>query len=192
MSLLASHYGVRGVGIWALGMESDDTQMIATLDGISPGAPPGTVRVDLVECAGHGLPGHPCGFRFGGLGGVRGARAPASATPASGASGGGAGATSASVNSPATSTPPAAPTTTTTAAFITGIYNGATVALTPIPSSEVLGLVPAGTLTDFQTDEVEYSCLDGVSLDVYDNVNGTAVAEAITPSDCIAQDFQLP
>ena len=42
VSQMASHYGVRGVGIWALGMESDDAQMIATLDGISPGAPPGT------------------------------------------------------------------------------------------------------------------------------------------------------
>ncbi|HVT42732.1 MAG TPA: glycosyl hydrolase family 18 protein, partial [Acidimicrobiales bacterium] len=42
VSQLATHYGVRGVGIWALGMESDDAKMIATLDGISPGAPPGT------------------------------------------------------------------------------------------------------------------------------------------------------
>jgi Glycosyl hydrolases family 18 len=42
ISQVASHYGVRGVGIWALGMESDGAQMIAALDGISPGAPPGT------------------------------------------------------------------------------------------------------------------------------------------------------
>ena len=37
-----------------------------------------------------------------------------------------------------------------------------------------------------------YSCLNGASLDVYDNVNGKPVAEAVTPTDCIAQDFQLP
>ena len=53
-------------------------------------------------------------------------------------------------------------------------------------------MLPAGTLTDFQSNVVAYSCLNGASLDVYDNVNGTAVAEAITPTDCIAQDFQLP
>ena len=74
-------------------------------------------------------------------------------------------------------------------AFITGIYNGATVALSPISSSQVLGLVPAGTLTDFESNEAAYSCLNGASLNVYDNVNGTTVAEAITPTDCIAQDF---
>jgi len=37
-----------------------------------------------------------------------------------------------------------------------------------------------------------YSCLNGASLDVYDNVNGKAVAEAVTSTNCIAQDFQLP
>ena len=39
---LATKDGARGVGIWALGMENDGAQMIAALDGISPGAPPGT------------------------------------------------------------------------------------------------------------------------------------------------------
>ncbi len=192
VSLLASHYGVRGVGIWALGMESDDAQMIATLDGISPGAPPGT-GPSATSSSAPAMASSPPAGGSGGSGAAGGSPAPASAAPASGASGGGASGTSASVNSPATPAP-AAPstTTTTTASFISGIYNGATVALAPISSSQVLGLVPAGTVTDFQTNEVEYSCLDGVSLNVYDNVNGTAVAEAITPTDCMAQDFQLP
>jgi hypothetical protein len=56
----------------------------------------------------------------------------------------------------------------------------------------VLGLVQAGTLTDFQTNVATYSCLDGAALNVYDNVTGNQVAEAVTPTDCIAQDFQLP
>jgi hypothetical protein len=72
------------------------------------------------------------------------------------------------------------------------VYNGATVDLTPIASSSVLGVVPAGPLTDFQSNVAAYSCLNGAALDVYDNVNGTPVAEAVTPTDCIAQDFQLP
>jgi len=37
-----------------------------------------------------------------------------------------------------------------------------------------------------------YSCFDELTVDVYENVNGMAVAEAVTPTDCIAQDFQLP
>ncbi|MGA2932249.1 MAG: hypothetical protein ABSE98_09220 [Acidimicrobiales bacterium] len=37
-----------------------------------------------------------------------------------------------------------------------------------------------------------YSRFDELTVDVYDNVNGMAVAEAVTPTDCIAQDFQLP
>jgi hypothetical protein len=72
------------------------------------------------------------------------------------------------------------------------VYNGATVARTPVAASEVLGLVPAGAVTDFQTDVTAYACLNGSSLNVYDNVNGKQVAEAVTPTNCIAQDFQLP
>jgi spore germination protein len=33
---LAARFGVRGVGIWALGMGGDDAQMIAALDGVAP------------------------------------------------------------------------------------------------------------------------------------------------------------
>jgi hypothetical protein len=53
-------------------------------------------------------------------------------------------------------------------------------------------VLPAGTLTDFQTNEPAYSCLNGAALNVYLNVNGKDVAEAVTPTNCIAQDFQLP
>lgn len=72
------------------------------------------------------------------------------------------------------------------------MYNGATVDLTPIAQSGMLGIVPAGTLTDFESNVPAYSCLNGAALDVYDNVNGNAVAEAVTPTNCISQDFQLP
>jgi hypothetical protein len=82
--------------------------------------------------------------------------------------------------------------TTTTVPTITGFYNGVAVTLSPIPSSQVLGVLPAGTLTDFQSNVAAYSCLDGASLNVYGNLNGKHVAEAIRPTNCIAQDFQLP
>jgi hypothetical protein len=129
--------------------------------------------------SGGGAPGS------GGSGGAAGGAAPASAAPSPNS--GGTGSTNA-----APAAAPAATPTTSPAAFVTGVYNGASVALTPIPSSQVLGVVPAGTLTNFQTNESAYSCLNGVSLNVYDNVNGKAVAEAVTPNDCVAQDFQLP
>ena len=42
VSQLVTKDGARGVGIWALGMESDGAQLIAALDGMWPGAPPGS------------------------------------------------------------------------------------------------------------------------------------------------------
>ena len=73
------------------------------------------------------------------------------------------------------------------------MYNGGpTVNLTPIASSSVVAVLMAGTLTDFQTNVAAYSCLNGSTLNVYQNVDGKPVAEAITPTNCIAQDFELP
>ena len=193
VSQLASHYGARGVGIWALGMESDGAQMIAALDGISPGAPPGTGPESTAPSAPTMAAPAPAPEPGAGGSAASAAPSPAPVPPSSGAStptsGSGSGA------QPASPSAPAAPATTTTTAapFITGVYNGATVALTPIASSGVLDVVPAGTLTDFQSNVPAYSCLKGAALNVYDNaVNGKQVAEAVTPANCIAQDFQLP
>jgi hypothetical protein len=196
VSQMVRQAGARGVGIWALGMESDGAQMIAALDGISPGAPPGTGPQSTSSSAPAVAAPAPAAGRPAsaaaptpGAGGTSKAAAPASApttAPAPASSG-----TTAPPAAPSSAAPPAA-TTTTTAASITGVYNGATVELTPIASSSVLGVVPAGTLTDFQSNVAAYSCLNGAALDVYDNVGGNPVAEAVTPTDCIAQDFQLP
>ena len=195
VSQMVTQDGPRGVGIWALGMESDGAQMIAALDGISPGAPPGTgpqsTSSSAVAQAAAPAPAPAASGSApsGGGGSTSAAAAPGAtaSTPAPAAA-----AASAPAAQPASPSAAAAPTTTTTAASITGVYNGATVDLTPIASSSVLGVVPAGTLTDFQSNVPAYSCLNGAALDVYDNVNGTPVAEAVTPTDCIAQDFQLP
>jgi len=193
ISQLVAHAGARGVGIWALGMETKDAQMIASLDGISPGAPPGTGPSSTsssapVMAAPSGA-GGPAGSALSG--GAGGPPAPAAASAPAGPGGGSGGGGSGTAAAPG-SAPTPAPTTTTAPPFITGVYNGATVALTAIPSSQVLGIVPAGTLSNFQTNETAYSCLNGATLNVYDNVNGKAVAEAVTPTDCVGQDFQLP
>jgi hypothetical protein len=37
-----------------------------------------------------------------------------------------------------------------------------------------------------------YSCLSGTALNVHDNVNDTAVAEAVTPSNWITVDVRPP
>ncbi len=185
ISQLTSHYGARGVGIWALGMESNGAQMIAALDGISPGAPPGTGPQATAPSAPAVAAPAPAGGPP-----ASAAPPPAAAPPAGGgsapASGSGAGA------QPASPSAAAPATTTTTATFITGVYNGATVALTPVSSTGVLSLVQAGTLTNFQSNVPAYTCLNGAALKVFDNVNGKQVAEAVTPANCIAQDFQLP
>ncbi len=182
LSQLASHYGVRGVGIWALGMESDGAKLIAALDGISPGGPPGTgpqaTSVSPAPSAGPAAP----------TAAAPGPAAPGQSSPPP--------ATTTTSPPAASSAPPpsgsAAPTTTTTTAeTITGDYGGATVTLTPIASSQVLGVWPAGTLTNFESTNPAYSCLNGASLNVVNNVNGTQVAEATTPTNCMAQDFQL-
>ena len=197
ISQVASHYGVRGVGIWALGMESDGAQMIAALDGISPGAPPGTgpqstSSSPVAVAAPPGPANAPSATpapapASASAAGPSPAPAPPTTVPgAGGGPGGGGGAGGSPGSTPAPSA------TTTTVPTITGIYNGVTVALTPVPSSQVLGVLPAGILTDFQSNVAAYACLNGASLNVYGNVNGKHVAEAIRPTNCIAQDFQLP
>ena len=180
LSQLASHYGVRGVGIWALGMESDGAQLIASLDGISPGGPPGTgPQATSASPAPTAGPAAPTAAAPGAA-----AAAPPATTTTNAPT---------PTSAPPTSSSSAPPTTTTTTAeTITGDYGGATVTLTPIASSQVLGVWPAGTLTNFLSTNPAYSCLNGSTLNVVKNVNGTQVAEATTPTNCIAQDFQLP
>jgi hypothetical protein len=192
VSQMVTQAGARGVGIWALGMESDGAQLIAALDGISPGAPPGTGPQSTSSSAVAQAAPAPSPAPAAATAAPSSAAAPAPAASAtSSAPAGSAGSSASSGSSGSTSAGPAA-TTTTTSASSTGVYNGATVDLTPVASSTVLGVLSAGTLTDFQSNVAAYSCLNGASLNVYDNVNGKPVAEAVTPTNCIAQDFQLP
>jgi spore germination protein YaaH len=167
---LAARYGVRGVGIWALGMEDDGAGMIAALDGFatdnagstgpqatSPSPPKGTA------------PAHP---------------SPGTSTT-----------TTTPPSSPGHPSPGASTTTTTTAPYITGTFLGATrnlFAVSPIAGAGGLSL---GTLSNFATNEPAYACLaHSPPLAVYldPNLSGYYVAVATAPTDCMTQDFIFP
>ncbi len=182
VSQMASHFNARGVGIWALGMESNDAQMIAALDGISPGAPPGTgpQATSTSPAAGGPAPGAPAPVAAG----TTAVAAPAAtATPAAGSS--------ASSSSPAPAPAPAT-TTTTAAPFIHAQRTGNTITLTPVDASQVARLAVDGQVTNFQTNVPAYACLNGTTLNVFTNLRGQPVAVAATPTNCVTQDFLLP
>jgi hypothetical protein len=182
VSQMASHFNARGVGIWALGMENNDAQMIAALDGISPGPPPGTgpQATSSSPSPGGPAPGAPAG-----AGGAPTAVAAPAATPTTPP------AASSSSGSPAAA--PAPTTTTTTAApFIHAQRTGNTINLTPVDASQVARLAVDGQVTNFQTNVPAYTCLNGVTLNVFTNLKGQPVAVAATPTNCVTQDFLLP
>ena len=184
LSQMTSYFGARGVGIWALGMESDGARLIAALDGISPGGPGATgPRATSASPAPGAPPPGPAPAP---------APAPAAAPapgPASGpAPGGHPGGTTTPPSSP--SAPAPSTTTTTTTPAITGVYNGKTVTLVPVASGNVVAVVQSGTLTNFQSTNPAYACLNGQSLPVYQNVDTKLVAVPPT-SACVKQDFEF-
>jgi hypothetical protein len=182
ISQLASRFNARGVGIWALGMENNGPQMIAALDGINPGAPPGTGPQSTSSSP---APGAPAPTAPAASGGSTAVAAPPASSPSQPTESAG------SASSPASA--PAAPTTSTTAApFITAQRAGKSVDLTPIDASQVSRFASAGQITSFQSNESAYSCLNGATLDVFSNLRGRPVAVASTPTNCITQDFLLP
>lgn len=181
ISQMTAYFGARGVGIWALGMENNDTQMIAALDGINPGVPPGTgpQATSSSPAAGSSAGPPSGGGSTAALPAPRGANTTSQAAdiPASGSA-----------------PPPASTTTTTATPFIRAQrnVNGNTIDLTPVDASQVQPLLMDGKVLNFQTNEPAYSCLNGVTLSVFTNLKGDAVAKATTPTDCITQDFLLP
>jgi hypothetical protein len=173
---MATWFGARGVGIWALGMENDGAQLIAALDGISPGGPPGAGPSATSASPAAPAPGAP--------------PAPAPTGPAASAA---PPSTSSTTAPPAPASAPAPTTTTTTVPTTTAVYNGAVVTLTPVSSTQVATLGTDGTVTDFESNVPAYTCLNGQTLSLSKNlIGGKQVARATTPSDCINQDFELP
>jgi hypothetical protein len=188
LSQMAAYFGIRGVGIWALGMESNDAQMIGALDGLKPPAGPGgtgpgstSASPPVVSAAAPAAPAQ-----------AQAQAAPPPAPPATHPAAPAA-TTTTGAASPARPTGIAPATTTTTAApQTTAERSGVTVVLTPVAASQVVNLTPSGTVTNFQSTNPAYACLDGTTLNVFWNAIGHAAAEAAVPVNCTTQDFELP
>jgi hypothetical protein len=189
---LATHYGVRGVGIWALGMESDQAEMIAALDGAVPpegsggagpsatSASPASQPVTMAAQAGPGGQAPSAAPHVSG--------AAASSPPPSASSG----SSSSSGSGTSSTTAPPSTTSTTAGPAITGVFDGVTRELTAVAPGSVDGPVSLGTLTDFSTTDPAYACLaEGPPLAVYlyGTLSGYDVAVASAPTDCITQEF---
>ncbi|MGP0032335.1 MAG: glycosyl hydrolase family 18 protein [Acidimicrobiales bacterium] len=174
VSRLAAAYDARGVGIWALGMEDDDTQMISALNGTAPSGGPGAAGPTSTSASPTTT--------------VPTTTTTTAVTPGSTAPG--------PSKSPTPTTTPAPTTTTSTIPApptITGTFNGKTVDLTVAAASSVNPLLQVGTLSDFATSDPAYACLAGSPpLPVYDSLSGFDVVEATAPADCLTQDFVFP
>jgi hypothetical protein len=191
---LAAHYGVRGVGIWALGMEDDDAQMIAALDGALPPGGPGGTGPASTSTSPSAAPAPvvvAAAPPAGAPGATAHANGPVDPTPTTSPP-----ASSTSTTAPSTSTtqPAPTPTTTTTApsGAITGTFDGTIRELTPVAPGSVDSLLSLGTLTGFTTTNPAYACLahgPPLAVYMYGSLSGYDVAVASTPTDCMTQDF---
>jgi spore germination protein YaaH len=161
---LAAADQLRGVGIWALGMESDGAQLISALDGLAP---------------------------TGGPGGNGPASAPSVSTVPVATSTTTTTTTAPPAKAASTTTTSTAVATTTTAPPITGTYDGKTWLLAPVGPGSVDKPLSLGTLKNFFTTIPAYACLNGMELTVYlyGSLNGHYVAVAAQPTDCVTQDF---
>jgi spore germination protein len=174
---LAAQYGIRGVGIWALGMETNDAQMIAALDGQAPAGGPGSAGPQTT------VPTPPT-------------TAPAT-TAAPPAGGGTTTTTGGGLGGPTTPTTGPSTTTTTPAPFITGTANGQTQTLTAAATAPAMTGLQLGTLTNFAANEPAYACLVGgpplayfLSADASEYV--VEAATTASPPDCMTQAFTFP
>jgi hypothetical protein len=177
---LIARDGVRGVGIWALGMEDDGGQMIAALDGFAPAGGTGSSGPQSTSTSP-----------------VVSATAPPHSTAPSGSSSTTtttSGAARGAGASTTTSTAKPGSTTTSTAETMTALFAGKSVTLTPVVSGGVDRLGPKGTLTDFTSTNPAFACLDGKTLEVYEYgvLSERDVATATEPTDCVSQEFTFP
>jgi glycosyl hydrolase family 18 (putative chitinase) len=173
---LAAGYGIRGVGIWALGMESDDTAMISALDGVAPAGGPGA----------GGPQSNTASTTTTAPGG-----SPTTSTSPSTTTTTGTGTGTTTTTTPGSTT--TSTTTTTAPPVATGTADGEQRDLTPVATTSVVGLA-IGTLTGFATSDPAYACLvGGPALDYYLASNLTEyVVVASAPTDCVSQEFTFP
>ena len=218
---LAEQEGFAGVGAWALGMDGNDPQMTAALDGGAPpawttstgpaftsqsGPPPAVVAArpappPQAPGGAAGAPASPHGAsppstatRTGGAQGGTPGGASGSA-PGAGAPGGapGGGSGAGASGGAAGSTPGGASGAGSTARY-SGVFDGQSVTLTLLSSSPAgATLRPAGTLTGFATTDPALSCLaSATSLTVsLDVTSGIFLVVASQPGDCADADFSF-
>jgi hypothetical protein len=179
VSELASHFGVRGVGIWALGMANNEPALVLAMDGYAPAGSPGSTGPNATSTSPAATPP------------TAPTTTPSTVAPLKAPSSAPAG------NVSSASTTPTAPvaTTTTTGPYMTGTWLGMTRTLTAVGGGSVdMGLTFA-PITNFSTNIPAYTCLNGKTLTVYlygSLTSGTYVAVASTPNDCVNQDFAFP
>jgi len=191
---LAQRFGLGGVGVWALGMDGNDPQLLAALGGLTPVEKTGaagptatspSVTTHPVVVTPTTLPGgQPLTFAWLSTGAITTARAgtapPSTTTPPS--------ATPSSTTTTPSSTSTTPPSTTTESSTtppsttapsgsgspsglrFSGIWQGQDVALTyegASSSEPSASLVYVGQLTGFQTNDAALACLesaDGLSV----------------------------
>jgi hypothetical protein len=179
---MAQFFHLDGVGIWALGMDGNDPEMLAALDGFAPPAKNTAVGPTATPPS---VPG-----------------SGTTVTAPGGASYGVAGSGSiASIGSPSSTTTSTSTTTTTTTTAppspyrYSGNFDGQEVSLTKLvvaPSS-----VPqfVGTLSWFETTNPDLTCLEAdADLDVWQYAADPSayVVVASRPSNCTDADFSFP
>ena len=184
---LASSYSLAGDGIWALGMDGNDSTMLAAVDGSAPpvkdlpaGPPPSTTTTVT----------SPPTSTSSGSGPTTSTTLP---NPLSVATGSG------SPPGTAVPVPPPGSTTTTQPAYTYfGDVNGTQVRLTLAgwPGlTDTQEPQPAGELTGFTTNDPAYQCLEAASelvINTYADRPGLDLVVATAPADCASVEFFFP
>ncbi len=198
---LAGAYGIRGMGIWALGMDGNDPAMLAALLGSAPPVKdyttgPASTAPSTPVTGGSGVGGGGSGSGSGGGSGT----APAATAPGAGAVGGGV-----PSGTVPTGTVPAGGSGSSGSGGLPGAgyvttaqWNGARVQLTPVAMPSLTGGVEEeylGALTGVQTDDPALGCLTSGSLiDVYSVAGkpGVDIAVGFQPASCITAAWSFP
>jgi len=196
---MAQSLGLAGLGIWALGMDGNDPQMLGALLGFAPAlkdanlgpsstsASPASTTTTTTAPTRSTTTTSPA---------VTTTTSPAVTTTTSG---------SPSPSSTTTTAPASTTTTTTTSGYTySGIFNGQTWSLSQVPSSQEQSVTsgtgtPVGQLTSFQTNDPSMACLEStgqapqtnaLSVWQFGGSPGVDVVVATQPTpDCVAVDF---
>jgi Glycosyl hydrolases family 18 len=181
---LAKSHNFAGVGIWALGMDGNNMNDLAALDGVPPAPRTGPTGPVLT---------------FPPVQPVPPGETPSSSTTTTSPQPTVTTTTTGSPVSTTTTTPSASTTTTSTTVpsgpIYSGLWNQTQVTLVKVSGAAIpptQGTVPVGQLTDFATDDPSVSCLSqSPSLAVW-QVSGNSseyLVVATYPADCASADF---